>query len=91
MIVEAFVLLTVSIGNHEANLVKYSEPMTQQSCQELERNVNAILMQSRHRYPGFVEADPFTYTRCVPVSLVTLNTVNTTVLNQPVNKINIRK
>lgn len=87
MIVEAFLLLTVELGYHEAS-VKYSEPMTKASCYEMQRNLNAILISGRDHTS---DATPLLESRCVPVSLVSTTSVNTTVLNQPINKVNIRK
>ena len=65
--------------------MKYSEPMTQNSCEEFKRNINAMQIQAGVNNPQWnvFEID----TRCVPVSLISTTNID----NKTTNKIIIRK
>lgn len=89
MIIEAFMLVTLSVAYEKGDIVKYSEPMTESSCIELKRNVDAMTIQASrlgYRYTSN------TFTRCVPASFISINSVetHTTIENKPLNKILIR-
>jgi hypothetical protein len=90
MIIEAYMLVTMSIAYNHPDVVEYSQPMTRSGCTEFKRNVDAMITQSsRYTLVGSsgLLSSARTLTRCVPASLVSLNSVET----NTTNKIIIRK
>jgi hypothetical protein len=90
MIIEAYMLVTMSIAHDQADVIEYSQPMTRASCVEVKRNVDAMITQSLNYRPithnGLLTSSRI-LTRCVPAALVSLNSVET----NTTNKIIIRK
>jgi len=67
MIVHAFILVTMTFlesGPWGTTGVQYSAPMTEQSCKEILRNVNA--MNSQYQTSHMLA-------RCIPVDLISID------------------
>jgi len=67
MVVHAFILVTMTYlgsGSYGTTGIQYSAPMTEQSCKEILRNVNAMDLQYQW---SKIDA------RCIPVDLISID------------------